>query len=231
MRIGTLGFGILAVALTVCGAAFADGGGGMSRGGSMDIPQRQMTPEEQAKASYNSGVRSVKAADKFEKTADEAKDEKKKAKALDRAKKAYEKARGQFAAAVQRQPQMHEAWNYVGYTSRKLGEYDKALAAYDEALRLSPTYAEAIEYRGEAYLGLNRIEDAKAAYMQLFQSSRSHADQLMAAMQRWVSDRRGDTAGVAPAEIDSFAQWVDERTNIARQTASLATDAAAPRWN
>jgi tetratricopeptide (TPR) repeat protein len=229
MRIRTLGWGILALLLS--GTVFADGGGGMSRGGSMDIPQRQMTPEEQAKNSYNAGVRSVKGADKLAKAADEATDEKKKAKALDRAKKAYEKARGQFAAAVQRQPQMHEAWNYVGYTSRKLGDYDKALAAYDEALRLSPTYAEAIEYRGEAYLGLNRIEDAKAAYMQLFQSSRTHADQLMAAMQRWVSERRADASGVATTDIDAFAQWVDERTNIARQTASLATDAAAPRWN
>lgn len=225
----TLGLGILAAVLA--SAALADGGGGMSRGGSMDIPQRQLTPEEQAKNSYNAGVRSVKGADKLDKEADEAKDEKKKAKALGRAKKAYEKARGQFAAAVQRQPQMHEAWNYVGYTSRKLGEYDKALAAYDEALRLSPAYAEAIEYRGEAYLGLNRVEDAKAAYMQLFTSSRSHADQLMAAMQRWVSERRTNASGVASTDIESFAQWVDERTNIARQTASLATDAAAPRWN
>lgn len=230
MRIGTIGWAALALMLSASGAVFADGGG-MSRGGSVDMPQRQLTPAELAKNAYNSGVRAVKAADKFEKAAQEAKDEKKKAKALDRAKKSYEKARAQFAAAVQRQPQMHEAWNYVGYTSRELGEYDEALAAYDEALRLSPTYAEAIEYRGEAYLGLNRIEDAKAAYMQLFQSSRAHANQLMAAMQRWVSDRRADAAGVASTDIEAFAQWVDERTDIARQTASLATDAAAPRWN
>jgi cytochrome c-type biogenesis protein CcmH/NrfG len=37
---------------------------------------------------------------------------------------------------------MHEAWNYIGYTSRKLGDLDKALAAYGEALRLKPDYAE-----------------------------------------------------------------------------------------
>ena len=74
-----------------------------------------------------------------------------------------------------------------------------------------------------AYLGLNRIDDAKNAYMQLFQSARPLADQLMAEMQKWVAERRA--AGNAAAEVDALAQWIDERSNIARQTASLATDA------
>ena len=201
MRIAAIGLGVLIVALG-SGAALAAGGGGgaPSGGGSFDMPQRELTPEEKAKRAYSQGVRAVKAADKQAKAADEATDEKKKAKAADKAKRQYENARGYFAAALQSKRDMHEAWNYVGYTSRKLGEFDKALAAYDEALRLFPTYAEAIEYRGEAYLGLNRVEDAKAAYMQLFQSSRSHADQLMAAMQRWVSDRRANAAGAASTD-------------------------------
>jgi len=231
MRIAAIGLGVLVVALG-SGAAFAagGGGGGSSGGRSHDVPQRQLTPEEQAKQAYNQGIRAVKAADKLAKTAEEAKDEKKKTKAADKAKRQYENARGYFAAALQRQETMHEAWNYLGYTSRKLGQFDDALRAYDEALRLSPTYGEAIEYRGEAYLGLNRIEDAKNAYMQLFQSSRPLADQLMAAMQKWVSDRRA--AGTAAAEVDALAQWIDERSNIARQTASLAPDApAVVSWN
>jgi tetratricopeptide (TPR) repeat protein len=165
----------------------------------------------------------VKAADKLSKTAEEATDDKKKTKAQDKAKRQYENARGYFAAALQRKAEMYEAWNYVGYTSRKLGDYDKALAAYGEALRLNPNYAEAIEYRGEAYLGLNRIDDAKNAYMQLFQSSRPLADQLMAAMQKWVAEHRA--AGNAAPEVDALAQWIDERSKIAQQTASLATDA------
>lgn len=230
MRIAAIGLGLLVVALG-SGAAFAAGGGGApSGGGSFDMPQRQMTPEEQAKAAYNQGVRAVKAADKLAKAADEATDEKKKTKALDKAKRQYENARGYFASALQRKVDMYEAWNYVGYTSRKLGDYDKALQAYDEALRLNPSYGEAIEYRGEAYLGLNRIDDAKNAYMQLFQSSRPLADQLMVAMQKWVTDRRA--AGNAPPEVDALAQWIDERSNIARQTASLAPDApAVVHWN
>ena len=231
MRIAAIGLGLI-VALGA-GAAFAAGGGGggaPAGGGSFNMPERQLTPEEQAKAAYNQGVRAVKAADKLAKTAEETTDEKKKTKASDKAKRQYENARGYFASALQRKSDMYEAWNYVGYTSRKLGEYDKALQSYDEALRLNPSYGEAIEYRGEAYLGLNRIDDAKKAYMQLFSSSRPLADQLMAAMQKWVAERRA--AGNAAPEVDSLAQWIDERSNIARQTASLAPDAPAiVHWN
>jgi tetratricopeptide (TPR) repeat protein len=229
MRIAAIGLGVL-VALGSGAALAAGGGSAPSGGGSFNMPERQMTPEEQAKQAYNQGVRAVKAADKLAKTADEATDEKKKAKALDKAKHQYDNARGYFASALQRKVDMYEAWNYVGYTSRKLGEYDKALQAYDEALRLNPNYSEAIEYRGEAYLALNRIEDAKNAYMLLFQGQRPLADQLMVAMQKWVTDRKA--AGNAAPEVDALAQWIDERSNIARQTASLATDApAVVHWN
>jgi tetratricopeptide (TPR) repeat protein len=229
MRIAAIGLGVL-VALGSGAALAAGGGSAPSGGGSFNMPERQMTPEEQAKQAYNQGVRAVKAADKLAKTADEATDEKKKAKALDKAQHQYENARGYFASAVQRKVDMYEAWNYVGYTSRKLGEYDKALQAYDEALRLNPSYGEAIEYRGEAYLALNRVEDAKNAYMLLFQGQRPLADQLMVAMQKWVTNRKA--AGNPAPEVDALAQWIDERSNIARQTASLATDApAVVHWN
>jgi tetratricopeptide (TPR) repeat protein len=225
MRFAAIGLGVLVVALGSSAAFAAGGGGAPSGGGSFNMPEREMTPEEQAKSAYNQGVRAVKAADKLAKSAEEATDDKKKTKAQDKANRQYENARGYFAAALQRKADMYEAWNYVGYTSRKLGDYGKALPAYDEALRLNPAYNEAIEYRGVAYLGLNRIDDAKNAYMQLFQSSRPLADQLMAEMQKWVAGRRA--AGNAAPEVDALAQWIDERSNIARQTASLATDAPA----
>ena len=124
---------------------------------------------------------------------------------------------------------MYEAWNYVGYTSRKLGDYDKALLAYDQALRLNPSYNEAIG------IAASRISASIASttprrYMQLFQSSRPLADQLMAEMQEVGRGRRA--AGNAAPEVDALAQWIDERSNIARQTASLATDAPVMHsWN
>ncbi len=87
---------------------------------------------------------------------------------------------------------MYEAWNYLGYAHRKLGDYQAALTAYDRTLNLKPGYPEAIEYRGHAYLGLNRLEDAKQAYLALFADNRKLASQLLAGMQAWVGEHRGN---------------------------------------
>jgi len=209
-------------------AAMAAGGGAMSGG---DMPSQRMSPADIAKREYNDGVNAVKQAKKYEESAvAEAKPEKKD-KLQQKARKQFEKARGRFANAVRGQPQMYEAWNYIGFTSRKLGEYDASLQAYDEALRLNPSYAEAIEYRGHAYLGLNRLEDAKGAYMSLFRDARPLADQLMVAMKQWVAERRTDASGVAAADVDSFASWVEERGAIASQTASLGAPSVVTRWD
>jgi len=117
---------------------------------------------------------------------------------------------------------MYQAWNYIGFSNRHLGNYDAALTAYAKALELNPAYPEAIEYRGEAYLGLNKIDQAKEAYMALFRESRSLADELMTAMRRWTDARRKDAQGLTPEDLESFSKWVDERSGIAAQTASLA---------
>jgi tetratricopeptide (TPR) repeat protein len=211
--------------------AWSNGGGGGGTGvGSFDAP-RELTPAQQAREAYSQGVRAVEQADKSAKAATDVANESKKTKALEKAQKQYGKAREYFVAAVRLQPDKHEAWNYVGYTSRKLGDYDNALAAYAEALRLKPDYADAIEYRGEAYLGLDRIDDVKAAYMSLFAQSRPLADQLMAAMKQWVSDRRANAGSVDAAMVDDFARWIDERSTIAAQTASLAVGGTSPAWN
>jgi tetratricopeptide (TPR) repeat protein len=225
-----VGIASLALPLAVLGA----GGGGMdggSSGGSMSAAPRQQSPEEMAKNAYNDGVRAVKQAKKYEEDLAAAKDDKK-PKIAERLSKQYEKARTYFATAVSKKDTMHEAWNYVGYTSRKLGEYDSALAAYDKALSLKPDYAEAIEYRGEAYVWMNRLDDAKKAYMDLFRDQRQMANDLMVVMEQWVKERRANASGVAPADIDNFAKWLSERSTIAQQTASLAADAPHTSiWN
>jgi tetratricopeptide (TPR) repeat protein len=210
--------------------AHAAGSGGMS-GGSMSMPSsRPMTPAEQAKAAYNNGVRYLKHADKYDADAAEATNEKKKAKAQKKAYKQYTTARKYFVTAATKEPTMHEAWNYVGYTSRKLGETDVALKAYNEALRLKPGYNEAIEYRGVAYLHLNRLDDAKADYMTLFRDDRKLADQLLAEMQKWVEAQRQAAAGAPNPDVDTFAEWVGERASIAQQTVSFVNDVPAASW-
>ena len=59
-------------------------------------------------------------------------------------KKALLNAVKKFTRATELRPGMFEAWNYLGYSQRKLGRYDAALAAYDRALSLKPDYAEAL---------------------------------------------------------------------------------------
>jgi tetratricopeptide (TPR) repeat protein len=199
-------------------------------GGSMDLPQtprETRTPEDEARISYNAGVKQIKRAKDLEEDAAKATDPAKRERALKKAQGAYEKAARQFEMAVSRDPGLHEGWNYLGFARRHLGRYDAALEAYERALKLKPGYADAIEYRGETYLGLNRLDDARKAYMDLFASSRQHADQLLGSMQKYIESRRKEPNGLEAQQLDEFARWVDERAGIAQQTASLDTGSQA----
>jgi tetratricopeptide (TPR) repeat protein len=222
----SLGIVIVIAGLSVAplGVSFANGGAPMG-GGSFSEGSAARTPEDQAKYAYNSGVRSVKKAKDHESDAAKASNEEKRSKALGKANKLYSEALREFTDAVSQQPAMYQAWNYIGFTNRHLGNYDAALSAYAKALELNPTYPDAVEYRAEAYLGLNKIDEAKDAYMMLFRDSRGLADQLMTAMRQWTDARRKDGQGLASGDIEAFSKWIEERAGIAAQTASLATGA------
>jgi tetratricopeptide (TPR) repeat protein len=189
-------------------------------------PARELTPEEKAKIAFNSGVRAVGKADKYAEKSEKASDDRKKEKASREANERYAEARGKFEEVVQLAPAMPEAWNYLGYTRRKLGDYDAALAAYDKALSLKPSFPEAIEYRGEAYMRMKRFDDAKAAYLDLFSGNRKLADKLLGSMKVWVDTQQkaGD------AGVEDFAKWVQERSQIAGQTAALTREGADASW-
>jgi tetratricopeptide (TPR) repeat protein len=217
------------VFLCAAGGALAAGAGG---GGTMNVPQSRMpeqTPEEKALAAYNVGVRGVKKADEMTAQAAAASDQGKRDKASRRAADGYRKALARFEKAAELNPSMHEAWNYIGYTKRKLGDYEAALAAYDRALAIRPGFAEAIEYRGEAYMRLNRLEDAKRAYLDLYAGNRALSDQLLTSMREWIAAQRSGTPA-DPAALDDFEKWVQERASIASQTASLTRDGTAATW-
>jgi tetratricopeptide (TPR) repeat protein len=217
------------VLMSALPVTWAAGGGNMPMP-RMNAPQ-PTSPEDQAKSAYNDGVRDVQKADKYQTSANEQTDAKKKDKALREAKEHYTSALAKFTQAVKLEPRMHEAWNYVGYTNRKLGEYDIALAAYERALALHPGYPEALEYRGEAFLALNRISDAQQAYLDLFAANRTLADKLLGAMKGWVATQRTAASGAADASaIDALDKWVQERAQIASQTASLTRAGAASSW-
>jgi tetratricopeptide (TPR) repeat protein len=214
------------ILLAGSGSSLASGGssmGGSSMGGSAGFgSSASRSPTDQAIDAYNQGVREVGKAKDYETDATKAgSDDKKAAKALEKAQKSYASALQDFEKAVEKNSTLFQAWNYVGFCQRHLGRYEEALAAYGKALDLNPRYGEAYEYRAEAYLGLNRLEDAKSSYMQLFTSARPLADELMTSMRRWVELRQKDAKGVSSDDLAAFAKWVDERAAIAQQTASL----------
>ena len=207
--------------LLATGPTFGAGGGSMPSGGMPSMESREpRAPEDLARDQYNGGVRLVEKADKLSADATHQK-------SVDKAGKAYENARKKFLRATELNPAMYQAWNYVGYTYRKLGKYEAALEAYDHALRLKPDYAEAIEYRGHAYLGLNRLSEAKEAYLALYSANRKLAAQLLEGMQQWIGTHRENSGGL---DVDSFSAWVSERSAIAGKTASLTREGANAAW-
>ena len=210
-------------------AAFANGGGGMPSMGGGSMP-RIASPQQQARELYNDGVGYVKKADKADLEAGQAGDGSKKERSARDAHDRYASALGKFVQAVKLDPERYEAWNYVGYTSRKLGHYDDALLAYDRALSLKPGYPDAIEYRGEAYLAVSRLEDAKKAYLDLFAGNRALADKLLTAMKGWVTAQHAAAAGDNAASVDELDKWIQERTQIAAQTAALTRAGTATAW-
>ena len=54
-----------------------------------------------------------------------------------------------------------DAFNYLGYSNRQLGNNDAAMTHYNAALALEPTHRGANEYMGELYLKLGELQKAE----------------------------------------------------------------------
>jgi Flp pilus assembly protein TadD len=63
--------------------------------------------------------------------------------------------------AVATEPNNPEAYNLLGYATRKSGDARGSLAHYQQALSLDPKHLGAHEYIGEAYLMLNDVPKAE----------------------------------------------------------------------
>lgn len=185
-------------------------------------PERPKTAEELATEHYNLGLRHRDKAWKLEGKMTKAPNEEKRAKLEAKVFAQYESAIKELSLAIHKNPKMHQAYSSLGYARRKTGQYEKSLQAYGTALQLAPDYSEAIEYRAEAYLGLGRLAEAKDAYIRLFSLDRESADTLLAAMKEWVEERDASPGDLSTEEVRSFAGWLVERDELARQTVSLS---------
>jgi len=73
----------------------------------------------------------------------------------------YEEAIKLFTRVVVDKPKNADAWNYLGFSNRKLKKFDQAMNAYQKALTINPEHLGANEYLGELYLQTDKLAKAR----------------------------------------------------------------------
>lgn len=170
--------------------------------------------EQSAIDAYNVGYAAIQRADHQQALAEASSDVKEKSAAERAASDAYKESLGHFEEAVRLDASMHEAYTYLGYANRKLGDYKRALAAYQQALRIFPDYPHAIEYQGQAFLGLNRLDEARFNYLRLYALNKGQAAKLLKAMREWVAAHQNSS--IEGLDVTGFSDWVAQRSEITR---------------
>jgi len=165
------------------------------------------TPEEEANRLYSEGLDDCRRASDLEKQAASESDARKQEKLRTKIRGRYLDAVKKFSAATAKDPRHFSAWGNLGHAYLKTGNAAAALDACGKALTIQTNYSAAMECRGEALLGLNRLDDVKAAYESLARLDPTRADELAAAIDRWLAKKKSDPAGVDPARLDDLAQW------------------------
>ena len=102
------------------------------------------------KSNYDKAVESIKFAKKYE-----AKGK------LDKAKKRYAKAQKLLLKSNSEKPNKADTLNYLGFTTRKLGDYENGEKYYLQGLAIEPNHIGINEYLGELYVATNRLNFAK----------------------------------------------------------------------
>tara|TARA_Y100001935_G_scaffold222359_1_gene197099 strand:- start:97 stop:579 length:483 start_codon:yes stop_codon:yes gene_type:complete len=125
---------VIIISILMSSTLFAAGGDG---GGSSDA------------SLYDEAVKLVKRAGKLER-----KDK------LDKAKKLYSQAFTKLEKAHKKNKKDPDILNYMGFTSRKVGNFDVAEKFYLQGLSIKPNHNGINEYLGELYVQTNRIDKA-----------------------------------------------------------------------
>jgi tetratricopeptide (TPR) repeat protein len=102
------------------------------------------------KSDYKKAVTIIKAAKKYEKKGK-----------LEKAKKRYEKAQALLIKSNKKKPLQADTLNYLGFTTRKLGDYENGEKYYLLGLEINPNHVGINEYLGELYVATNRLDLAK----------------------------------------------------------------------
>ena len=121
----------LSISLLLIGNVFGAGSSGGNEG--------------KTKSNYDQAVKLIKSAQK-----NEVKGKK------DKAKSGYEKAFKLLVKSNNKNPNEADTLNYLGFTSRKLGDFENGEKYYLQGLALEPNHIGINEYLGELYVATNR---------------------------------------------------------------------------
>ena len=80
---------------------------------------------------------------------------------IDKAQKRYAKAQKLLLNSNEQKPLQADTLNYLGFTTRKLGDYEGGEKFYLQGLQIEPNHNGINEYLGELYVATNRIDMAK----------------------------------------------------------------------
>ena len=99
---------------------------------------------------YTKAKNLVKAAKKYEKKGK-----------IEKAQKRYAKAQKLLLKSNKKKPLQADTLNYLGFTTRKLGDYEGGEKFYLQGLQIEPNHNGINEYLGELYIVTNRMDLAK----------------------------------------------------------------------
>ena len=108
------------------------------------------TSSSDKKPSYKNAVKLIEAAKKYE-----SQDK------MDKALKRYKKAQKILLELDKKKPLQADTLNYLGFTTRKLGDFEAGEKYYLLGLQVEPNHVGINEYLGELYVVTNRIDLAK----------------------------------------------------------------------
>ena len=103
-----------------------------------------------SKSDYTKAHNLIKSAKKYEKKGK-----------TEKAIKRYEKAQKLLIKSNEKKPLQADTLNYLGFTTRKLGDYENGEKYYLLGLEIKPDHVGINEYLGELYVATNRIDLAK----------------------------------------------------------------------
>ena len=98
-----------------------------------------------SKTDYEKAVKLVKQAKKYEQKGK-----------VDKAQTRYEKAQKLLIKSNKRKPNKPDTLNYLGFTTRKLGDFENGEKYYLQGLAVDPKHKGINEYLGELYVATNR---------------------------------------------------------------------------